>query len=150
MPVEPIITILIAIVVFALQAYSNFRKEQEKARKRNLGTPPPPLPEENAQRPQAAGSKIPPGRRAGRDRQPAAPDLRPSAPEERVPAFDEYSGVIDVEEVRNARNARGRRQTHRRVSIEEEPAAPPQGSEESVFDLRDAVIKSAILERPYQ
>src|SRR5690606_23826452 len=79
---ETLIPILIAIVVFAFQAYANYQKEQDKARKRNPGVPP--LPEDNAKyiKPVPAPSSVP-----------------SSAPSTAVePGFEHYSGVLDPRE----------------------------------------------------
>ncbi|SEK35092.1 hypothetical protein [Parapedobacter koreensis] len=128
---ETLIPILIAIVVFAFQAYANFQKEQEKARKRNFGQPP--LPEENAKRPVDVSPKE------------MTVEQRPST---RHPAFENYSGAIDADEVKRVRKARQQR-TVQRLEVMEDTAAGAFGNERD-FDLRDAIIKSAILERPYQ
>ncbi|MBK1438664.1 hypothetical protein JHJ32_01565 [Parapedobacter sp. ISTM3] len=136
---ETLIPIIIAIAVFAFQAYANFQKEQEKARKRNFGQPPlPPLPEENAQRPTEAYPK-----EIGRE-QPLPAGARQPAPR---PAFDRFSGVMDVEEVRRVRKAR-QQQKQQRLEVVEDTSAGAISSHTD-FDLRDAVIKAAILERPY-
>jgi len=156
---ETIIPILIAIVVFAFQAYANFQKEQEKARKRNLGQPP--LPEDNADRPITDPQSPPPDYPSQTtDRRPPDTDSRtpiPGAlplPPDRSPAtrhrpFEDYAGVMSADEVKRVRKARQHRQTIQRLEVEEGgTSASP--IEEVEFDLRDAVIKSAILERPYQ
>lgn len=167
MPMETIIPILIAITVFALQAYANYQKEQEKARKRNLGRPP--LPEDNADHlPHGPGhrSRVPdprsptPGHRSPTpghrspipDPRPPTPGHRPPTPDPRPqvkPAFEDYSGVVDARKIRRIRQARDGRQTPQRLEVEE-GTAPLAKWDEPVFDLRDAVIKSAILERPYK
>lgn len=128
---EPIITILIAVVVFAFQVYSNFKKEQEKARNRKQQGPPPlpPLPEENAQRP------IPVGEANERQHVPAE--------------FEDYSGTVDVEKMKRLRNVRKSRAIPHLEVIEEDPVLAAS-DQEVEFDLRKAVIQSAILERPYQ
>src|SRR5690606_14389422 len=77
---ETIIPILIAIVVFAFQAYANYQKEQEKAQKRNPGQPP--LPEDNAK----YINPVP------------VPAPRQGAPPTVKPEFENYSGVLDSTE----------------------------------------------------
>jgi len=139
-PMETLIPIVVALAAFAFQAYSNFQKEQEKARKRNLGKPSaPPLPEDNAER-------IPDVSRAKASRQPA-----PSLPQP-VPAYhqgyESYSGFLDTDEVTRARTLRRSTASPLRVEIEER--VDPERGYHAAFDLRDAVIKSVILERPYQ
>ncbi|SFB78639.1 hypothetical protein SAMN05421747_101107 [Parapedobacter composti] len=146
MPMETIIPILIAITVFALQAYANYQKEQEKARKRNLGRPP--LPEDNADHlPHGPDhrSRVPDPRSPTPGHRSPTPDPRPQV----KPAFEDYSGVVDARKIRRIRQARDGRQTPQRLEVEE-GTAPLAKWDEPVFDLRDAVIKSAILERPYK
>lgn len=157
---ETFIPILIAIVVFAFQAYANFQKEQEKAKKRNLGQPP--LPEENANRPiidtqPPITDHRPPitdHRPPITDPRSPTPNHRPLTPDHPSPTpghqpFGDYSGVMDVEEVRRVRSTRKQQQTIQRLEVDE-GVTPITAGEDVEFDLRDAVIKSAILERPYQ
>lgn len=129
MSMETFIPILIAIVVFAFQAYANYQKEQEKARKRNLGQPP--LPEDNAR--------------------PIRPIPVPAPSTAHSPAvrpeFEHYSGVVDSAE--HARGAHQRPLIPQRLMVEKEPDMQPALDVER-FNLRDAVIKSIILERPYK
>jgi len=129
MSMETFIPILIAIVVFAFQAYANYQKEQEKARKRNPGQPP--LPEANAKHidpiPVPAPATAP------------SPAVRPE--------FEHYSGVVDP--IEPARGAHQRPLIPQRLMVEKEPDMQPALDVER-FDLRDAVIKSIILERPYK
>ncbi|MGK6351963.1 hypothetical protein [Parapedobacter sp. DT-150] len=140
---ETFIPILIAIVFFAFQVYNNFQKEQEKARKRNLA--PPPLPEDNAQRlPSPTPATQPPVTNS----RSAVTDPRPSitAPQ---PRFERYSGVVDAAEARRIRQGKRKRQTPERLEVDEGAVSTAMGNNIS-FDLRHAVIQSAILERPYQ
>lgn len=141
-PMETLIPILIAIVVFAFQAYANFQKEQEKARKRNPGQPPlPPLPEENAERTVAKP------RADVQWRVPEPPHTQRHSPPIRE-AFESYSGFMDVDEVKRVKKNRKPQLSSLRVEVDEGTDTSP--SKDGVtFDLRDAVIKSAILERPY-
>src|SRR5690606_15606316 len=137
---ETLIPIVVALAAFAFQAYSNFQKEQEKARKRNLGKPSaPPLPEDNAER----NRGVP---RAEAPRQPARslPEPVPTYHQE----YEGYSGFLDTDEVTRARASRKSMVSPLRVEIAERIGG--DGGSRAVFDLRDAVIKSAILERPYQ
>ncbi len=139
-PMEGIIPILIAIVVFAFQAYANFQKEKEKARKRNLGQPPvPPLPEENAEWVEARPD-IPLKPQA---RQPSHTSQSP-IPER----FERYSGVMDRGEVRHPRK-NPKQLASLRVEVDESDEDNLTTKSGKAFDLRDAVIKSVILERPY-
>lgn len=138
---ETFIPILIAIVVFAFQAYANFRKEQDKARKRNLGKPSiPPLPEENAERPLPKPEADSPGRM--------------TPPAQRLPqpiqeAYESFSGFMEADKVTGTKKeVRNPTLSSLRVEVDEDVDTPPRRDGEA-FDLRDAVIKSAILERPY-
>ena len=134
---ETFIPILIAIVVFAFQAYSNFQKEQEKARKRNLGQPPiPPLPEENAER-----DLINPETEQW---EAAVPTQRQSTPIRE--AYRNYSGFMDVDKRTRTKQVQKPALSSLRVEVDEDT----DSAHGAGFDLRDAVIKSAILERPYQ
>lgn len=137
---ETLIPIVVALAAFAFQAYSNFQKEQEKARKRNLGKPSaPPLPEDNAER----NRRVP---RAEAPRHPARslPEPIPTYHQE----YEGYSGFLDTDEVTRAKTLRRSTASPLRVEIEER--VDPESGYHAAFDLRDAVIKSVILERPYQ
>lgn len=138
---ETFIPILIAIVVFAFQAYANFQKEQEKARKRNLGQPPvPPLPEENAER-----TLVKP--ETDVHRRVVAPPQRRAQPIRE--AYESYSGFMDADKVTRTKKAvRNPTLSSLRIDVDE-GADSAYVRDEMTFDLRDAVIKSAILERPY-
>lgn len=127
---ETIIPILIAVVIFAFQAYSNFQKEQEKAQKRNLGQPP--LPEDNADR----RAHIPP-----------MPAQQPAIPVNA--GFEAYSGVMDAEGATRVYKSGQRPAIPTRLAISEE-THDQATFDTAKFDLRDAVIKSVILERPYR
>jgi hypothetical protein len=140
---ETIIPILIAIVIFAFQAYSNYQKEQEKARKRNLGQPP--LPEDNADRPMGEYWDEPVVETIPTERYPPVTSPQPSSVQRR---FEKYSGVMDTGEATRINQTRQRPVIPRRLAVNEEAQA--QTSDVTKFDLRDAIIKSVILERPYQ
>src|SRR5690606_40531428 len=81
---ETFIPILIAIVVFAFQAYANYQKEQDKARKRNPAQPP--LPEDNAKHLEDIARHAKPVP-AGAPSPASTPAVRPE--------FEHYSGVMD-------------------------------------------------------
>ncbi len=129
MSMETLIPIVIAIVVFAFQAYANYQKEQDKARKRNPAQPP--LPEDNAEH-------IKPGPVPA-----AAPVPSPTV----NPQFGHYSGVVDA--VEPTRSSRQRTLVPHRLEVDTGADVQPAFDAEE-FDLRDAVIKSIILERPYK
>ncbi len=124
---ETFIPILIAIVVFAFQAYANYQKEQEKARKRNPGQPP--LPEDNAKYIESA--PVP------------APSASPAVTSE----FERYSGVVDP--IASIRSTGKRPLIPQRLVVDTAADVEPALDAEA-FDLRDAVIKSIILDRPYK
>ena len=126
---ETFIPIIIAIVVFAFQAYANYQKEQDKARKRRPAQPP--LPEDNA-------NYIPP-----------VPAAAPASAPAVKPEFEYYSGVLDP----TTHNSRAKQQERplipQRLVVDTSDDVLP-ALDASGFDLRDAVIKSIILERPYK
>lgn len=153
---ETIIPILIALVAFGFQAYANFQKEQDKARKRNPSQRRPSDPERQPDgRPtQSTGMPTPePQYRDGTtDRQPpsrrkvSTPEWAADIPAT-TPAFEAYTGRVD-ETKRHTRRPRNRRMPEQvAVTDTESPGGEILASD---FDLRDAVIKSAVLTRPYQ
>lgn len=157
MPMETFIPIIIALVIFAFQAYSNFQKEQEKAKKRDLGQQPPlqedhaewpPLPDNNPQRPVIADYWEEPVPAPAAPADPRKPYQAQRHPEPAVSAYEQYSGFVDAERIKRASKARQKQLTPKRVEVEER--SDTGRGREATFDLRDAVIKSAILERPYQ
>lgn len=129
MSMETFIPILIAIVVFAFQAYANYQKEQEKARKRIPGRPP--LPEDNAKHINPAPTPTPSSA--------TSPAVKPE--------FEYYSGVVDPTE--STRSKHPRPLIPQRLVVDKETDVQP-ALDAVEFDLRDAVIKSIILERPYK
>lgn len=155
---ETIIPILIAAVVFGLQAYANYQKEQEKARKRNPG-----------QRPPSATTDMPPSG-DGMDTELPIPDYwdekpvkQPDArrnvskeewhsfdrPQSVPAAFEEYTGTLHAEDVKRVR--RTHKQPIKPLQVAEDvPILEGEAVSANDFDLRDAVIKAAILERPYR
>ena len=134
---ETVITIIIAIVFFAFQVYANFQKEQDKARKRNPAQPPlPPLPEDNAKYIQPVPADVPPTDRGG------VPSAAAPSPYER------YSGMIAS--TASMRNEQRKPLIPQRIAIETEADGQQSALGAGEFDLRDAVIKSIILHRPYQ
>ncbi len=146
---ETILPILIALAFFGLQAYANFQKEQEKARKRNPAQGRPRAGTDEA----AAGRSAQPGKVVGKQ-QAGHRDLRAPAwqPDETSAtssaAFDAYTGNIDTAKMRRARSHSGQRVPERLHVTDTAHTGKADGG--YAFDLRDAVIQSAILERPYQ
>ncbi len=151
---ETILPILVAIVIFAFQAYANFQKEQEKARKRNPGQPR--VPDSDAQPfDEYPTMEEPPIPDYWQEPIPQAPqrDVAPQAQKKKSAvqqAFNEYSGVMDVDEVRRVRKSRQRQIIPQRLDVDDDEIDSNAIGDGQPFDLRDAVIKSAILERPYQ
>ncbi|HZH54151.1 MAG TPA: hypothetical protein VFD72_00735 [Sphingobacteriaceae bacterium] len=132
---EQIIPILIAAVIFGFQAYANYQKEQEKAKKRNLGKPPVEEFPEFEPYEEVVVSDDPRSRHTRQSNPAPNPYAR-------------YEGALQ--------NARSRRSTVKTDVIPEvklaeldEAVQSPFDAEEE-FDLRKAVIASAILERPYK
>lgn len=161
---EQIIPIIIAAIVFGFQAYSNYQKEQEKARKRNPGQPRLPAVEEpRPQEPPAApfdwleelmGEPRPQQTPASVPQRPAeVPVIREetAAGNDIRSSFQSYSGTVSEEEFHRKRRERQQNRNQQKS----EPVLSVQLLDEETtgnnreFDLRDAVIKAAILERPY-
>lgn len=147
---ETIIPILLALAIFGLQAYSNYQKEQEKARKRNpaqgrpsasggqqaeSGTAPRPVavPAEWLDEPH----NIPP--------QEWQPEEIPTT----TKAFDAYTGRVDTRKARQQEDA-ANRPIPERLEVTDTEEEEREERREYSFDLREAVIQSVILERPYR
>jgi hypothetical protein len=136
MPMETILPLIIAALFFGFQIYSNFKKEQEKARKRDP-----------SQRPTGEQPTVYEERKDWARQLQQKEVIVSETP--KVSKYDEFTGVVEgVEEVRRAK------EVHRSYKQSSRPFEPyVQAVEEnpySDFDLRDAVIKAAILERPYK
>lgn len=146
---ENLIYILAPIAYFIFQAYQNFQKEQEKARKRNLGVPP--------QREITSDEEveIKPIIIKETEAVELKPDYKLTKKEERIkqrreelvyekanPTFsNDYYNPEIVSERRNANKIKEKKPLQS-VNISYE--------EDYDFDLRDAIIKEAILNRPYK
>ena len=162
---EQLIPIIIAAIVFGFQAYNNYQKEQEKARKRNPGQPRQPVADEPASQERPApfdwleeliGEPRPqqPVPAPTRQKSPEIPVVQqeePSRSDVRDP-FQSYSGAFSEEEFHRKRRERQQKRTPSKAApvtllVAEEESQPVHTGE---FDLRDAVIKAAILERPYR
>ncbi len=186
---EQIIPILIAAVVFGFQAYANYQKEQEKARKRKYGqqVPDDTIPvEQSGKRQEARPERRPvtpssPRQEARRHNQPEyTPFEIPSSP------YEQYQGMLEPEEMSRARKNRASAQDTARDKATARNTAATKGGErersatgkhrdllksnlgakveltdldhdypggtsvQDGIDLRQAVIHSIILERPYQ
>ncbi|WP_134088130.1 hypothetical protein [Olivibacter sp. XZL3] len=135
---ETILPFIIAAFVFGYQIYANFKKEQEKARKRN------PSQGSKQGRPDSK-----PLKREVLQKRP----LQKSEPVYQLPKrpalHEEYAGVQEVDELRRAKEMRKQR-PNAVNRLEPQTSAPDHRESHPYadFDLRDAVIKSAILNRP--
>jgi len=129
---ETILPFIVAAVVFGFQIYANFKKEQEKARKRN--------PAERA--PSSSPPSVP---------RPNKPVLQKRVEQPVKPIYEAYSGVLnEVDELKQTKAIHDRHQhAFRRLDAFEIPDESVNHHTAADFDLRDAVIKAAILERPY-
>lgn len=139
---ENLLPFIIGAIVLAAKAYSNFQKEQEKARKRDPGQKPVGEVVEEVER-----------RPVSRPRREVADPFLPE-PTAVPSAYEAYSGALhEVEEVRRTREIH-KKHAHSFKRLEPYRAEITKASTEGFisaedFDLRDAVIKSAILNRPY-
>lgn len=152
---EQIIPILIAAVIFGFQAYANYQKEQEKAKKRNLGKPPlEEFPEfqtyeEVIDDPTLAPSPTPSRTPSRTPRDPQTtrgqqPQRTGSAPN----PFARYEGAVQSSKLRRSTKQTDLIPEVKLADLDQEDHSPFATEEE--FDLRKAVIASAILERPYK
>lgn len=159
---EQILPILIAAIVFSFQAYANYKKEQEKARQRQQSKPK--APEERGSD-EVIYEDVPvpaeyiPARPAPETTQSTSSSKPASNP------YGEYQGTISAEEARQlvnrshtATNQRPAPILERKLEItdleEDEYDDNPSGNagqpiDVKELDLRQAVIHSIILERPY-
>lgn len=159
---EQFLPLIVGFLILAFRVYSNFLKEQEKARKRDMSRPP---------RPDDAPSVPPAAQTAGRQPEPVnGPDrevLIPYEPRYEAPkpeprpkelyrepqyqpmkplhvtASDGRSPEPAAEEVLRGRAIHARH-AHQFEPHEEET----ERSAYADFDMEDAVIKAAILNRP--
>lgn len=132
---EQIIPILIAAIVFGFQAYQNYQAEQEKARKRNPGQRPP---QSQPEAQPAVETAVPP-----------LPMLEPE-PQQLPEGYQEYAGFVDEDQLyrQNKLRANGEQQDLLKP-IEVTDHEDDKERDTETFDLREAVIYAAILERPY-
>ncbi len=146
---EQIIPILIAAIVFGFQAYQNYQKEQEKARKRNPGQRPPQQHDE--ERPVTTQTRQP---RPALMREHQTPAQQPIPIPEEAPILDdyqEYAGFINEDQLVQLTKKRNTSSQHDllkplEITDDDEDIEVSEGA----FDLRAAVIHTTILERPYQ
>lgn len=159
---EILLPFLFAAVVFGFTVYSNFQKEQEKARKRNLEQRPRPD-ETVVERGASESQRFPPkktvlGRTLSEDkdshtvREPThtrrSPVERRSKTEtKQLDPYLAYTGKL--EEVGSVKRRKSDRNVPL-VQILDENTTEINETAYSHFDLRTAVIQSAILNRPYK
>lgn len=143
---ENFFPVLIAIAVFLFQAFANYRKEQEKARRRK--TTVPPLPEKKAVGRSIRSRQAPGGRPQPITSQPSS--VGPSVPAAIQSANVGYSSGLEraeLDEVKRVRLSRLQRQEHQRLEVTD--VGESVDSHKVRFNLREAIIQSAILNRPY-
>lgn len=133
---ENLLIVLVAIGGFVYKIYSNYKEEMEKAKKRKATMAP--IPPVEIPKPKAARQKptIPP------------PIPTPATSYKKLTKTvekKEMSTFDFPEEVRRIREQKNQRIPPLALEVQEEEKAAPVE-----FDLRKAVIQSAILERPYK
>lgn len=134
---ETILPFIIAAFVFGFQIYANFKKEQEKARKRRPH-----------QSPADKGSYQPLKRETLRKEVLKEPSFDYVNPEKKA-YYEDFTGVVEVEEVRRAKEIHKKHEhAYRRLEPYKLDAVEEEINPYAEFDLKDAVIKAAILNRP--
>lgn len=145
---EHIIPILIAVVVFAFQAYANYQKEQEKARKRKYGQP---IPDDTIPVEVPGGQPAQQGRRAAESRQrPRQPEYIPFETPDNP--YQQYQGTMGQHKVKRTKHSERTNYTDLTKKVELTDLDGDNGGQTNTwdyeFDLREAVVNSIILERP--
>lgn len=144
---DKIIYILIPIAYFFYQTYNNYVKEQEKAKKRNLGQPI----SENSSQPVVVEQEkqfdvkefLKEKFNVETERKDVIKSQTKSIPEYQVK--DYYNPEVPSAEVAKNRKIHS---THpHKIDL---PLAQEEEKEGFAFNLRDAVIQQAILNRPYK
>ncbi len=133
---ENILIVLVLIGSLIYKVYSSYKEEMEKAAKRKQQIPPVPQPVQAQQRVPTSAPPHP--------RPVVPPPIHTPKPIQRTPAVARYEQDVPLE-VKRAQQSRIER-AHKKIEILEEE------KEKQVFefDLRQAVIQSVILERPYK
>jgi len=147
--VEKIIYALIPIAYFIFQAYNNYKKEQEKAKKRNLSQP------YSVVQPEAAKPEVIQNKQQfdvkeflkekfnlETERKEVIKTQTRSIPEYQTK--DYYNPEVPSEEVVQNRKVHAPHQHKAVLPILEELENP------FVFNLKEAIIQQAILNRPYK
>jgi len=135
---ENILVVLAIIGSVVYKIYTSYKEEVEKAAKRRQPVPPIPQPTQTRQHVPAPKPPIPVT---------TAPPIPKRQPQKKAPqpVTVQYDKSIP-DEVKRVQQQKLAKQ-HRSFKTLEEHDTPVQPFE---FDLRQAVIQSAILERPYQ
>lgn len=146
---ENLIYILAPIAYFIFQGYQNYQKEQEKAKKRNLGVPP--------QREITSDEEVisEPIIMSGTEAVELKPDYKLTKQEERVKKIREnliYEKVNSAtsNDYYNPESITAKHNADKNKEKKALTAITMSYEEDYDFDLRDAIIKEAILNRPYQ
>lgn len=140
---DQILPILIAAVVFGFQAYANYQKEQQKAKNRKFG-PPPTAEREPYEATESRGREYP------GDTEVIVQEIRQAVDHVKNNPYGRYEGTFDPSLSRRSRikkEAPIQEVTLTNLDDEDEDDA---AFNTSSFNLRDAVIQAAILERPYK
>ena len=146
---ENLFYILAVIAYFLFQGYQNFKKEQEKAKKRNLGKPVEAyeIPEEVESEPLI-------------EKRTEAIDLKPDykLTNREIKVKEKLEEAVykkmDYKSLGDYYNPEKPKTENKPVKVQAKPAEAFKVQHEENdnhidFDLRDAVIKEAILKRPY-
>gem|GEM_PF-546415 len=148
---ENLIYILVPIAYFLYQGYQNYLKEQEKAKKRNFGVPP------QQEITSEEEVKTEPMITKGTEAVELKPDYKLTKQEERVKQRREelvYEKINPTfsQDYYNPEIVTERRNAYKNRERDKKQLQPLNMSydEEEDFDLRDAIIKEAILNRPYK
>lgn len=147
------IFIVLAIVASVIyKFYTNYKEEMEKAAKRKQQAPPVPQgPVPIPQQDPRQSRPIPPPPSTPRSPNTYTPEIR--KPVERRPPMTRPAIPISKEipdEVSQAQRLRAEREQKKALELVVEEEISPVAEQEFEFDLRTAVIQSAILDRPYQ
>ncbi|WP_270088375.1 hypothetical protein [Sphingobacterium sp. SYP-B4668] len=134
---EQILPLLIGLAIFAYKIYENFNKQKEEDRKRNL------------KRPKAMPTTPSPVQTT----KPYTPPQPPSPPvfkqSERHLVHKKIEPVSNLPKEIPAEVAQARKQRERTKRLHLDEVGLEREMEVS-FDLRQAIIQQAILERPYK
>jgi len=133
---EKLLPLLIGIAFFAFKTYSNYKEEQEKAKKRRAHV-----------QPNTAAQQVPHDKQTyaqGKQMRAEQAKIEPTIKEAPV-AYK--SAFNEVERAKVERLARMKKEDDKKIhklQVEREREIEPE------FNLRQAIIQSVILERPYQ